>query len=237
MNKNFDSQCPDANIEEFQYGLELIVEQARFGYSFAQSLSPPSDIKRELQHLDDVLGRLSVQARVTLDRAARIQNYANCLVKLVPVPNENIEQMTPDELTQFYNEAISKMSPNSQDVARLREAAKPYPYFRGHVESHQRLIRRAATSIKAGRANSDHTRRQLGMDAASLWLAHSGDINSDEFQFLIDELIDEMEMSSELGKSRIDAVALCDETRTSVKTNGAPLWELWERERNYYEEE
>lgn len=90
--------CPDNRHQEFEHGAYCIANIARIDASLQKPIkgNEPCRIIDELEHLDEVFGKLSEKAARRLNEAARLQSFLDSLVELIQQLDEVPDLLTLD---------------------------------------------------------------------------------------------------------------------------------------------
>ncbi len=243
---NYTSLCPDKNHPDFEYGSYLIVKSARQDVFLGKIKKAPSKVMRELDHLIEVMDKLSLEAQAALDRASRSERFQRCLVGLIQGLDEVPDLFSPDPKVLYAarsrypsaeaadearrkqaEEAFGQFSPKAK--AQLDEASRPYPgWFSGGADRMKRMVHSASDSIKGGKRDPDQVRERLGNDAWAIWAAHGGDVDATEFADFMDRLILATGLNDDAGgKARINTDTLVRDIRNRAKNGKPPSWQLW----------
>jgi hypothetical protein len=243
---NYTNLCPDQNRSDFEYGAYLIAKSARQEVILNKARKAPSKVKRELDHLIEVMDKLSFEARAALDSASRFEKFRRHLVKLIQALDEVPDLFSPDPKIQA--EATSRYSsPAVADKARLKQAEEAFgrlskdakteldvvsdlwsEVFNGPVDRMRRLTSRAIDSIEDGERKPDLVRSRLGTDAWAIWAAHGGDVNAKDFVDFLDRLIDAARLNGDGGSNaRANADTLVRDIRNRAKNSRPMRWQLW----------
>ena len=141
--------CPDGSHKLFEYGARCIADIARTTAAVHRMRKSPSKVQAELEHLDAVLGKLSMEAATQLNETSRLHELLSRFVALVQQldevpdtlasdasakdkearrlqPLERIQQadgafgrLSPDALVQL-EEAGNSRAPSNEAVERMR---------------------------------------------------------------------------------------------------------------------
>jgi hypothetical protein len=246
---DYTNLCPDKNHPDFEYGSYLIAKSAQQDVDFNKIRKAPSKIIRELDHLIEVMDKLSLEARAALDSASRSERFRLCLEGLMHGLDDVPDLFSPDLKVRYAarsrypsaeaanearlkqaEEAFGRFSPEAK--AQLEEAGRPYSgLFNGGADRMKQMVSSASESIKDGKKTPDRVRERLGSDAWAIWAAHGGDIEAEDFVVFLDRLIDATGLNDEGGgKARISADTLAHDIRGRAKSSKPPSWQLWSDE-------
>jgi len=232
--------CPDGNHKMFEYGARCIADIARTTDEIQRMRKPPSKVQAELEHLDKVLGKLSMEAEAQFNETVRPHDFFARFVELVrqldevpdtlssdaSVRNKAVHTLQLHERIQRANEAFGRLPADA--IVRLEEVAKPRAFFNGGVERMRKLVCRAANDIESGRSKINHQRAELGSSAAAIWLAHNGSIGDKNFIAFIERLIENVGFGSDKGKPRVSLDTLVREIQANVAKHGSRTWQLFD---------
>ena len=158
--------CPDKNRHEFEFGSSCIVNIAKNTAAFGQSLTAPSKVKRELEHLDIVLCKLSNQAAVALNTAAGLSDIQNSVVNRI----HRITQRAADSITGGRRKFDGVRAGLGRDAAAIWGAHGGKVDDIDFVAFVERLIQNAGfeSDDKKSRIDFDALVREIRMDVKKL---------------------------------------------------------------------
>jgi len=251
----YTNLCPDQNCSDIEYGSyhivkearsEVLLDEANKASKTKNSNQAPSKVRRELDHLVEVLDKLSPQARAELDSTSRSERFHRCFVGLIQSLDEVPDLFSPDRKVREAagseypspeaagkarlkqaKEAVGQFSAEAK--AQLDYAASPISdLFNGGVDRMKRLISSASDVIQNGKRKPDLVRSRLGSDAWAIWAAHGGDVDAKDFAVFVDRLIDAADLNGNGNdKARINTDTLVRDIRNRAKNGKPPSWQLW----------
>ena len=243
---DFTYLCPDDRRADFEYGAYCIAKSVQFDALPNRNSPAPSKVKRELEHLDDVLSKLSPEAQARLGDDYRSKEFFRRFVKLVQqlddvpklfssdasVRSSAASKLPPsvtanDALMQQTDDAFDRLPPEAmQQLDEVSSPAMPWVYW--PVDRWRKLIRRASGDTGQSKRGPDLVRKNLGKNASAIWAAHGGDVIDDEFMDFVDKLIESSGLdSADDDKGRVSLETLVREARKNVAEHGPPAWRLW----------
>jgi hypothetical protein len=243
---DYTNLCPDKNYPDFEYGSYLIAKSAGQDVFLSKARKAPSKVRRELDHLIEVIDKLSLEARATLDSASRSERVLHRLVRLIQGLDEVPDLFSSDR--EVRDAALSRYpSTEAADEARFQQAEEAFERFspeamaqlddasnrwsqviNGQVDRMRRLASSAVDSIGDGKRMPDKAREGLGRDAWAIWAAHGGNVDAKEFADFVDRLIDATGLNGDGdAKARINTDTLVRDIRNRAKMSKPPSWQLW----------